>query len=169
MAKPKLTMTWTDKGWARIFNNAVREGSVHVRAGSVGAKGAAIHPMRAGTPHQMTVATVAGLHEFGLGGMPRRSYIRAALLWDPAARREFQYLMGEVSINVLYRNVPRRVAMQKVGDWAVKRIKDKILSNVPPALADFTVDRKGHDHALIHSDTLYDSIDYEVQPGKGGD
>lgn len=168
MAKPTLKMNWTDMGWARIYKDVVREGATHVRAGAIGDKGQAIHPDRAGSPHQMTVATVAALHEFGLGGMERRSYIRSALLWDATARREFQYLMGDVARDIMFNGVPRKIAMKKVGEWAVRRIKEKILSSVPPALSEFTIAKKGHDHSLIDTGTLYDAMDYDVQAGRGG-
>jgi hypothetical protein len=165
MARPTLRMRWTDTGWARIYEAAKRDSSIHVKAGVVGSAGQATHPLRG----NIAVGDVAMMNEFGsaAAGIPQRSFIRSALLWSAKAQSEFRHQMAQVSRQVLLQGVPRRIAMQKVGEWAVRLIRARILENVPPPNAPRTVAEKGHDHALINTDTLYDAIDYEIARGLG--
>lgn len=158
-SKIKLNMKWTDTGWARLYSNMMKDSAVHAAAGVVGPTAEMIHPLR----DNVTIGGVAAMNEFGLG-IPERSFIRRALLWSGKSKAEFMYLMGVVSHEVMS-GVPRVIAMRKVGEWAVKRIKETILSNVPPVNAPETVDTKGHDHTLIHTGTLYDHIDFEIKKG----
>ena len=56
-----------------------------------------------------------------------------------------------------------------LGKWGVDKIQENILSGTPPAQAQATVDKKGHDNTLIETETLFDSITYEVAPATGED
>lgn len=164
-AKPTLKLAWTDMGWARLYKDVIKAGQMHVKAGLVGTEGAKAHPLRG----DLTVAEVAMIQEFGNGHQESRSFIRRALLWSAAARREYRYLAAKVSQDVMFRKVPRSVAMQAIGVWAAARIKETILSNVPPPNRPSTVSQKGHGHTLVWTDTMYDSVGYEIASGRGED
>ncbi len=162
-AKIKMNMKWTDQGWARLYSNMMKDSSVHAAAGVVGPVAEQAHPLRG----NISIGAVAMMNEFGSAkaGVPERSFIRSSLLYSPKAKQEFRYLMADVSLDIMQRNIPRAVAMKKVGEWAVRRIKEAILSSIPPEQADSTVANKGHDHTLVHTGTLYDSIGYEIRKG----
>lgn len=156
---------WKDTGWDTVRKRATSgPAAVHAKAGVVGPEAEDIH-----TDSGLSVGEIAILQEFGSldGHTPQRSFIRSAIVWNN--RKELLNVLAQVSRDVMFRGVPRHVAMRKVGEWAVKKIVEQINSNVPPPNSPVTVANKGHGLTLRESYTLLEAIGYEVINGMQGE
>lgn len=107
----------------------------------------------------MTVADVALIHEYGLGSVPERSFLRA---WvdenQPAIEAR---LKREVEGALFGKHSPQQ-AMDRFGLWAVGEIKKRIIGGITPALAAETIVRKGSSTPLIDTGQLLSSITHAV-------
>jgi hypothetical protein len=152
----------TDRGFKQLLVN-VRSAQGAVRVGVDDA------------PHNdgrgQSVSDIAMRHEFGLG-VPERSFLRS---WVDENQTGIKKSLGYwVKRTLLGKDLAWRDALGKFGEYAVKGVQKKILTNIPPDLAESTVKRKQltavrePELALVNTGQLYDSIIYELHDKVGG-
>jgi hypothetical protein len=165
----KVTYSWQDMGWSEIKNKLTKLHNVEVECGVLGSEASKIHPGNGAS--NVTVGEVALINEFGTedsgGDVPERSFMR-----DVTRRSNAVGQFGTVSATAARRIIHGasiEEGLSVLGKWGVTKIKENILSNTPPRQAEATIAKKGHAHTLIDTDTLYDSINFEIVPTTGGD
>ncbi len=106
-----------------------------------------------------TIGEVAAIHELGLG-VKERSWLRA---WFDANQQRIQQQTRDALVKVAARQVSRKKVMEQLGyDW-VEEIRDNIVSGkIRPALAQATIDRKGHDIPLLESADMVNAITFRL-------
>lgn len=115
----------------------------------------------------ITMAELGAIHEFGAprAGIPERSWLRSTA---DEQRRKWLALLERALALVLRGKLDVRQALELVGQRAVADVVKKIRSNIPPPLAQSTIDRKGSSRALIDKGRFVQSISYEVVSGRAG-
>lgn len=121
-----------------------------------------------GTTHKLEVgvfdselARIGSYHEFGTSNIPRRSFIRA---WFDMNSRALGMRMSKAAKEIAQGN-SEKVALGKVGAWAVVGIKVRIIAKIPPKLAPSTIARKSGKYKttpLIDRGNLFRAIEYKV-------
>jgi hypothetical protein len=113
----------------------------------------------------LTMAELAAIHEFGAprAGVPERSWLRSTA---DAKRREWLALLERTLTLAVRGRIDVGAALELVGQRAVADVQKKIRSNIPPPLAQATIDRKGSSVALIDTGRFVQSISYEVVSGR---
>lgn len=160
---PKLQ--WKDLGWKKLKGKIGKLSGLQVQAGLVGSDGEQQHP---NAEPGMTVAEIGAIQEFGNGAIPARPFMGPILT---EFRSEYMHLCKRLLKKFTFESMTAHEALSEIGRWAVTKMKAKIDSNISPALSPVTVRKKGHNHALIESHVLYESIGFEVVAyfnGKGG-
>jgi len=104
-------------------------------------------------------ASIGMMHEFGLG-VPQRSFMRSAFDENEAKIKKIANLAYGGAAKGRW--TPDKAAKQ-IGEGLVAEIKEKIRTNIPPALADATVAAKGSTAALIDTGAMLNAIDFEVK------
>jgi len=100
-------------------------------------------------------AEIGLIHEYGLG-VPQRSFLRSWV--DRQGKR----------IGIMIKNFTREALMggkpwqEAFGEYAVCGVRQNIRTNLPPPLAEETIERKGHDLALVDTEILIKAITWEV-------
>lgn len=105
------------------------------------------------------VVEVATIHEFGLGDVPERSFIRG---WADAERAENQRVVKAAAESVV-RGTEPDVALGRVGLKFVGDIRKRIIGGIDPPLSPITIARKGSSTPLIDTGQLIGSIAHEVE------
>lgn len=109
-----------------------------------------------------SVVEVALWNEFGTSHIPERSFLRAALDENVALINNWR----EEAIGMLLQGAQVETALSMLGFRIMTLIQNKIKSNVPPPLAQGTVDAKVKDGVapvtLIDTGLLLRSIAYKV-------
>jgi hypothetical protein len=109
---------------------------------------------------EMTVGTLAEIHEFGLG-VPQRSFLRA---WADADRAKIDRTWGALLRKVLKSELTLDQALEQFGIWAQGQAQAFIADGrVVPPLDQATIDAKGSSTPLIDTGQLRSSITYEVR------
>lgn len=103
---------------------------------------------------EMPVAELAAIHEYGLGNNPERSFLRATL-------QEQQSVYDALFNRSTKDSIAKRYTA--IGKQAVADIREKIDRHIPPPLAESTIAQKGHDHPLIDTEQLYNSLTFTVK------
>jgi hypothetical protein len=119
-----------------------------------------IHP----NSKDRTVNEIAIIHEYGIG-VPRRSFLRRAIQWRN--KREVLGVIAQVSRKVLFQGFTRIEAMADAGRWGVKKVLEVLDEGEgpPPQIADATMTKKGHGHALYETGALREAVDFIVVSG----
>lgn len=157
MSKTKIE--YKDTGWREIRSKLAKLAGATVKAGVVGTAAAQQH-----NEDEVTVGEMAIIHEMGTSRIPARPFIGPAITEN---HREFTNVARKATQSVIHGgNVI--TALNSMGEWAAKKMRERVLSNIEPPLAEVTVREKGHDHALIDTDLMYDSIGYEIVIGSEG-
>jgi hypothetical protein len=109
----------------------------------------------------LSLAELAAIHEFGApsANIPERSFIRSTLRDE---RDKIEALCLRLARGIIADRLDLDAALGLLGTWAVAAIQAKIRSNIPPELAQATVDRKHSTLALVDTGQLINSITYEV-------
>ncbi len=156
MSGIRYSYTWKDTGWRNIVSGVSRLNSSRVQVGVVGNDASQVH-----ADSGLTVGEIAILNEFGSqdGHTPERSFIRSTLF---KLRQEMSRVSAQAARRVIYSGAAASTALSDVGDWAKERIKDTIVSGVPPKQADATVIKKGHGNTLIELGLLLHAVGYQV-------
>ena len=90
----------------------------------------------------MTSAELLKIHELGLGGAPERPVIRYV---QHAKRRELEEAMKRGLVGMIKHGWSAERAAQEMGEEAVRLMRERIESSIPPPLADSTKDDPGRD------------------------
>jgi hypothetical protein len=108
----------------------------------------------------MTVATLAEIHEFGLG-VPPRSFLRA---WADADAAKIEKAWSRLVQSVIKGDRTLDQALEQFGLWAQGQVQQFIAdSRVEPPLSEARIKAKGSSIPLIHTGQLRSSITYEVR------
>lgn len=152
--QPKGPVNFKDFGLGAIRLRLEELARTQITIGWQGASGAATHP-KAGIP----VAQLAAFHELGTDTMSARPALELAM--RGAAPELRQAIATALSDLVDGRLDPREVA-KRLGDLGVAKVRQQIDDSPAwaDALADSTVERKGHDHPLVETGTLYDAVSW---------
>jgi len=144
-----------DKGYARIQTNMRRmEKGMTVAIGLMPQN----EDRRSG---RKTNTAIGYYHEFGTSHVPKRSFLR-----DPLEDNleEYTGYIKSKSFNMLWGSTKRSDVLMKVAEKYYNDVIDYIDSNISPSLDSSTVDKKGHDLALVDTDQMRDAIDIELRP-----
>lgn len=146
-----------DKGLVEIMSRVTKSSTIGVRVGVLGSEADKIHPLR----KNITIGTVAMLNELGseAAGVPQRSFLKRTF---DRSHGLLNYLMNQAAVKVVFHGQSAAAALRIAGFGMVKEIIHTIDQGVPPANAQSTIDRKGHDHTLIDTYTLRDSIGTDI-------
>jgi hypothetical protein len=146
-----------DRGWKRLrreLRKSIRK--PHVVVGIFG--DAASEPKQKSP--KLTNAQVASVHEFGLGNVPERSFIRGTV--DERAKG-ISRIARKGARAVLAGTATTRFALEVLGIFVQGAIRRRISRGIPPPLKEATKRRKGSSMPLIDTGQLRGSIDYEVR------
>ncbi len=152
---------WRDTGYNRIMTGLRELTQYVVRVGVINEHATRIHPLRS----RMTVGDVARIQEFGSSraNIPARSFLRSAVhehaseVIDGIAEAVRGVLNGSSSWAGLF----------NMGEKFTRYVKDRVLAgNIPPPLAEYTVQKKGHGKTLQDTMVLSESISHETVPRK---
>lgn len=115
-------------------------------------------------PPPYTNAMVAAVHEFGAPAahIPQRSFLRSTL---DERREEIASAQAKLAVRALEGKVEHGTALNQLGAKVAGMVVAKINSNIPPKLADETIDRKNSSVALISTGQLKSSITWKVMGG----
>ena len=158
-----------DRGMRELLRMAerIKREQPHVAVGITGKSG--------GKPHEgggsMTIVDIGAVHEFGAGGVPERSFLRATI--DKHAQKYRAHMTNGMRRGVLgavrgqggadvESPVLKRTGLMAEGD-----IKRRIAEGIAPALAPATIAAKGSSKPLIDTGQLRASIASEIRKGRG--
>lgn len=153
MAKTN-TVTDVDKGAAKTVSAFLKKyGQIDV--GVLGPKAHSKH-----RKSEVTVADIAGFHEFGTKNIPKRSFVRA---WFDGAQTEIVDKLRSAAVKLVQGKLDGDGYVKLLGNWAVGQMRKRIASGISPSLAQSTVDRKGSNKPLIDTGVLRSSISFRVR------
>lgn len=111
----------------------------------------------------LTNAQLASIHEYGLGNVPARPFLRPAFMLH---KDEYMGLLREAYEKSVLKNSPDafRKMLKLIGQRMVADIKNFVTagSPVPPPLAPATIKRKGSTRTLVDTGQLIRATEYEV-------
>ena len=105
------------------------------------------------------LAEVAATNEFGSENVPERSFIRATL---SKHRGSIKALQASLLKRIISGKLSRNRALEQLGAYVKKLIKQAILDMDTPSNAAATIANKGFDNPLVETKMLHDNIAYEV-------
>jgi hypothetical protein len=146
-----MTVRVRDNGYSELMK--VSGLRFRVRAGILGD-----HAMRRHAGSNITVGSLASIHEHGLG-VPRRSFIRDWFDQNmPLLGRWFKWLArsGATQTQMIS-------AADHLGQMVAGSIRERIMSGIGPQLKPETIKRKGSSVPLIDTRQLINSITSEVE------
>lgn len=148
-------MVVRDRGFNRLMR-IVRAPLPEVTVGVHDSEGAATEE-----GGSITVAGVAETHEFGLGNVPERSWLRAYFDGNDA---RIKAMVRRAATAVLQGKVKPEQALNLIGLQIVGEIKSRIQSGIKPALSPRYLKRKGADKAtpLIRFGQFIGSIKHKL-------
>lgn len=149
-----MEIKYVDKGLREILKLVTDSGRLVARVGVLDPQASQVHPLR----NDITIGEVAVINEFGTEHVPRRSYLKRTV---QHRREEIRTAMGSMAARIVEGAKPR-AELQNFGRRFVGEVKHTIESDVPPPNAPMTIKEKGHDHTLIHTLTLLESISHDV-------
>ena len=121
-----------------------------------------VHEAEGSASHgEVSNIDVALFHEFGTEDIPERSFIRAWADENEAANSERLRKIGEAVVRGAVPSV--EVGLERFGALAVADVQRRIVSGIPPELADSTVARKGSSTPLVDTGQLKSSVTYQVK------
>lgn len=106
-----------------------------------------------------TVGEIAEIHEYGLGNVPERSFIRA---WFDANPGKIKEALARLMASMVKGNRTKTQVLDLYGQWAVGQIQQRMAAGIPPELKY----REGT--PLIDTGQLRASISYRVENGPSG-
>jgi hypothetical protein len=150
-----------DRGAKKLIAR-VKKGSPQLKVGILGDQAAAAHKDADGA----TVGEVGEAHEFGLGNVPERSFIRAYVDENKARLAE---LTKRVATAVAQGKMSAEQGMNLLGFQVVGEIQQRMARGIPPALSANYLPRKlrkypGASLPLIASGQLRSAITHVVAP-----
>lgn len=111
------------------------------------------------------LAVIAAIHEFGLGGMPQRSFLRSAF----DENKPMINKMGDHIVNSAIKGISTETALDQLGNVVQGMVQKKIVDGpfVPNSPA--TIKRKKSSRPLIDTGHLRQSIRYVIEKGGSDD
>lgn len=111
------------------------------------------------------LAAIAAIHEFGLGGMPQRSFLRSAF----DENKPMINKMGDHIVNSAIKGISTETALNQLGNVVQGMVQKKIVDGpfVPNSPA--TIKRKKSSRPLIDTGHLRQSIRYVIEKGGSDD
>lgn len=105
------------------------------------------------------LAAIAAIHEFGLGGMPQRSFLRSAF----DENKPMINKMGDHIVNSAIKGISTETALNQLGNVVQGMVQKKIVDGpfVPNSPA--TIKRKKSSRPLIDTGHLRQSIRYVIE------
>lgn len=146
-----MTVEVDDRKWRDI---AAKVKSVADRIARVGVLGSA------GSQGGTSLVDIAAFQEFGTVDIPERSFLRSTFA---AKTLQLNRLLEKVARQIVINGMTIDVALGLVGTWAVAQVKRTIMgSDIPPPLAQSTIDAKGSSKPLVDTGQLVNAITYEI-------
>lgn len=153
MTRAKVRVTERDRGWNEL-RKSLGQQPMHVVVGVQGNDDA-----REG--EGIGNVALAGVHEFGGGNVPERSFLRSTLA---ANKSNYETLVGKLTKAVVENRIDLHQALGLLGEKVVSDVRDRIeRDDLGVPLAQSTIDRKGSSVPLIDTGQLRNSITYEVR------
>lgn len=152
-----VTITDTDHGF-RALRVAVRGASGAVTVG-VDSK-----------PHEpsgLPTDVLGAIHEFGLGHVPERSFLRA---WVDENQNAIRLEIRKAVLATLEGGVPWKESLDEFGAWCVTGIRARIMRGIDPPVYIDTFKRKTGMHAeipLVDTEQLIQAIMFELHDKVG--
>lgn len=111
------------------------------------------------------LVVIAAIHEFGLGGMPQRSFLRSAF----DENKPMINKMGDHIVNSAIKGISTETALDQLGNVVQGMVQKKIVDGpfVPNSPA--TIKRKKSSRPLIDTGHLRQSIRYVIEKGGSDD
>lgn len=143
--------------WDRLRAKAAMLEKAYVKVGVLASKGgSAKHE-----DGKLSLIEIAAIHEFGLGSSPERSFIRHTFIVRVA--EDLAKKTAELARAVIMDRVAPMRALEMLGMWGASEVKKTITEDdIPPPLAQSTIDAKGSSKPLVDTGLLKNSISYEV-------
>ena len=156
-AKGSWKITEVDSGYAQLIKNLFDKSEKPVVNVGIHAKdGAKPHP---NSP--LTIAEIAAVHEYGLGGMPERSFLR---VWMNTYQKQCQEALKRLLLEAMNGKITKYQALEQFGMWMVGQIQQFIAANkVQPPTGQEQNERKGSSVTLIDKGALRSSITFSVE------
>lgn len=107
----------------------------------------------------MTVIEVATINEFGLGGVPERSFLRA---WFDENEVRAQEAMRRLLVSVVEGKRTKEAALETFGLWVQGEIQARIAAGIDPPNAESTVAKKGSSTPLVNRGVMRSAISFKV-------
>jgi hypothetical protein len=159
--QPRGAVSFNDFGLGRIRLRLEELARTQITIGWQGDSGAAIHEKA-----EIPVAQLAAFHELGTDGMPARPALAVTF---EGARAELNTATGKALSDLVDGRIDPRDVAKRIGELGVAKVRETIDDSPAWAdpLAERTVKRKGHDHPLVETGELYDSVSWaERRDGK---
>lgn len=151
-----------DHGYNRIVKTLIKEldgvriqAGVQADAGNAKKRGKGGKVVGSDTP----LSLIATVHEYGLNGMPQRSFIRGA--YDDN-KQLIEQLTTKLASGAITSRMPLDAALNQVGNAIESMIKNKIRDGPFKPNSPETVKRKGSSKSLIDTGHLRQSIRYKI-------
>jgi HK97 gp10 family phage protein len=115
-----------------------------------------------------TVAQYAAYNEFGTTKIPPRPFLRPTM--EERQEEWTEAIKGSVSSSLKSGQFNNRSILELIGEGAVKDVKARIMSNVPPPNAPSTVARKKAKgiepiRTLVETGLMHASVEYKIEEG----
>lgn len=165
--------------WDKLKREVGKAAHSFIRVGVLSSKGGAEqHPSDDGDP--ITMVELAAIHEFGAKVtrdtaegpvtivIPERSFIRSTFL----IRRvnALRTIQTKLATAIVQKGMPVKRALGLLGQWAAAEVKNTITEiDIPPPLAQSTIDAKGSTKPLVDTGRLLNAITYEVVEKESAD
>jgi hypothetical protein len=147
-----------DRGLKDLSKKVAESKGLTLTVGIHGEDGAQAHG-------PLTVADIATVHEYGLGHVPPRSFIRA---WADENEAEHKEILRKIGKAVVKRKFSANVGLERAGNLFMAQVQERIAGNIPPPLHPATIKAKGSSVALINTGQMRSSIRYKVSGGTIG-
>lgn len=151
-----------DHGYNRIVKTLLKEldgvriqAGVQADAGNAKKRGKGGKVVKSDTP----LTLIATVHEYGLNGMPQRSFIRGA--YDDN-KQLIEKLTTALASGAITSKMPLNTALNQVGNAIEGMIKTKIRDGPFNPNSSATIKRKGSSRPLIDTGHLRQSIRYKI-------
>lgn len=106
-----------------------------------------------------SVADVASIHEYGLGNVPERSFVRG---FADENKADNDRVIKKAAEQVV-KGADVTTVLDRAGLYLVGKMQGRIQGGIAPPLAAATVARKGSSTPLIDTGQLISSITHEVE------
>ncbi len=146
--------------WDKLRAKAKKLYRMYVKVGILASKGGEqTHP-----DSEMSLIEIMATHEFGSSDdrVPERRPLRKTFQDGEGPRRTAD-VIAKLARKIITEDMDPERALKVLGTWAVKEVKNTITSeDLPPPLAESTVEAKGSTKPLVDTGLLLNSIAFEV-------